>query len=67
MRYLIILDGVYRHTRYTPEQTATVRRLLAAGLSLDAIAAQTGIAYSSLRYVAAMAHKSRVLLLEDPS
>lgn len=63
--YLIVVDGAYRHTRYTPEQTAAVRQGMAAGLPLDAIAAQTGIPYSSLGYVAAMEHKSRALPLED--
>jgi hypothetical protein len=64
-RYLVYVDGMWRHTHYTPEQTATVCQLLAAGTSLDATAAHTGIAYSSLRYVAAMQHKSRVLHVED--
>ena len=61
MRYLVEIDGQWRHTAYTPAQTALVQQLLREGLSLDAVWHQTGIPYSSLRYVAAMRHVSRVL------
>jgi len=57
--YLVYVDGMWRHTRYTPEQTAQVKQLLDAGETLDAVSQRTGINYSSLRYVAAMEHKVR--------
>jgi len=65
MWYLVSIDGMYRHTHYTPAQTAMVRRGLSAGLGRDGIEGQTGIPYSSLRYVAAIEHKSRVVHGED--
>ena len=61
IRYLVEVDGQWRHTAYTPAQTALVQQLLRDGVSLDQIWQQTGIPYSSLRYVAAMRHVSRVL------
>lgn len=65
--YLVKVEGRYRHTQYTPEQTAQVRAGQHAGLSLDAIAAVTQIPYSSLAYVAALDHLSRRLTQEGPT
>ena len=59
--YLVRNGGRYTHTRYTPEQTRLVKRLRAEGLPLDAIAARTGIVYSSLAYVEALEHCSHVV------
>jgi len=64
--YLVKLDGKYFHTAYTPAQTAAVQQLLAQGISLDAIAVQTGIPYSSLGYVAALEHRSLVVTVTTP-
>lgn len=64
-RYLVCVDGRYRHTHYTPTQTAEVRRRRAAGETLDSISAALDIPYSSLAYVAAMEHCSRVVPAAD--
>lgn len=52
--YLVRIDGLLRHTHYTPQQTRDARAMMQQGYPLEAIAARLHIPYSSVHYVAFM-------------
>ncbi len=59
--YLVreVTTGIYRHTKYTPAQTAIALDMERSGASYDEIAARLHVMYSQVQYILSLEHLSR--------